>query len=59
MERDCLLNLVLGGNMALIKSISPAKINRTRNFLKTLIRVHFDDVVKKYFPLCSNRNQLF
>ena len=56
--RETAFESILGGNMALIKSISPAKINRTQ-FFEDLDKGTFDDVVKKYFPLCSNRNQLF
>lgn len=56
--RETAFESVLEGNQALIKSISPAKINRTQ-FFEDLDKGTFDDVVKKYFPLCSNRNQLF
>lgn len=40
---------ILPGNIALRKSIEPAKINR-KTFFEDLDKGTFDDVVKKYFP---------
>ena len=47
---------ILPGNIALTKSIEPAKIDREQ-FFEDLDKGTFDDVVKKYFPLHKNNNQ--
>lgn len=45
---------ILGGNIALRKSIEPAKINRA-DFFKDLDEHDFDYVTDKYYPLSAGR----
>lgn len=48
---------ILKGNIALQKSIEPAKINREQ-FFKDLNENTFEEVTNKYFPLKSNDSSL-
>jgi len=47
---------ILGGNVALQKSIEPAKINREA-FFEDLDAYDFDYVTQKYYPLSSKKQQ--
>lgn len=49
---------ILPGNIALIKPIEPAEINREQ-FFKDLDKGTFDDVVQKYFPFKKEQNISF
>lgn len=55
--RETVFESILAGNLALVKSISPAKINRT-HFFEDLDKRIFEDVVDRYFPLYSSKKQL-
>ena len=48
---------ILPGNIALRKSIEPAKIDRNR-FFDDLDKSTFEEVTEKYFPLRKNRQSL-
>ncbi len=49
---------IFPGNIALKKSIEPAKIDR-KQFFEDLDKGTFDDVVQKYFPLQRNAHFIF
>lgn len=53
--RETPFEAILGGNVALRKSIAPAKIDR-QAFFKDLDAHDFDYVTKKYFPLKNEKN---
>lgn len=49
---------ILGGNIALLKSIEPAKIDR-ESFFKDLDSHDFDYVTEKYYPLSAKAKHVF
>ena len=53
--REMPFESILGGNMALYKSIETAKIVR-KSFFEDLDKGTFEDVVAKYFPLDKNKS---
>lgn len=55
--RDTPFEAILDGNIALRKSIEPAKINR-KSFFESLDRHGFDYVTEKYYPLHHNAGGL-
>ena len=54
--RETAFESILGGNIALRKSIEPAKINRDA-FFKDLDEHDFDYVTQKYYPLSAKNQQ--
>ncbi|MCD7714059.1 MAG: Coenzyme F420 hydrogenase/dehydrogenase, beta subunit C-terminal domain [Prevotella sp.] len=54
--RETSFNSILGGNVALFKSMEPAKIDRKQFFLD-LDRCDYDYMVDKYFPPAAKRRK--
>lgn len=54
--RETEFESILGGNIALRKSIEPAKIDR-ESFFKDLDEYDFDYVTAKYYPLSSKKKE--